>query len=486
MTSILIRHATALTVDADRRVIADAAIAIEGSRITAIGRDADLAPLAGKAAEVIDATGMAAIPGLIDCHSHAGHGLVRALGAGDTEAWFKACEALYAGGTNVGFWAAEARLTLLERLMAGVTTCVTLLGGGADIYRSDDPAFGDAYCAAVRESGLRTMLAVGPGRPPFPRRYRDSSGTGISVDFEHQLAVSADLITRHDNILETGTGICLVMPVYGPDGSDAAGEAEVRRMAGAVAALREKHGVLLTQDGHRNGTVAYARDLGLLGPFALLAHCVDLTGADISALEETGAAVAHNPSSIMSILGRCPAPELIARELRVALGSDAAAPDRGYDMFRHMAQAMHYHRRHFRDPSVLPPGKVLEMATIDAARALGLERDLGSLEAGKKADIVLVDMRKPHLTPPDMPLHAITHFANAADADTVIANGRVVLRGRVSQTLDPQPVIYEATEAARAAVSRAGLEALRLEPGTLWGNVQNPEGYSRSARGLRL
>ncbi|WP_264212234.1 amidohydrolase family protein [Leisingera thetidis] len=476
MTSILIRHATALTVDADRRVIEDAAIAIEGDRIAAIGRDAELAPLADAAAEVIDATGMAAIPGLIDSHAHAGHGLVRALGAGDTEAWFQACETLYAGGTDVAFWAAEARLTLLERLMAGVTTCVTLLGGGADIYRSDDPAFGDAYCAAVRESGLRTMLAVGPGRPPFPRRYRGSRGTEIDVDFAHQLAVSADLISRHDGILETGTGVCLVMPVYAPGGDEAASEAEVRRMAGAVAALREQHSVLLTQDGHRNGSIAYARDLGLLGPHALLAHCVDLTGADIAALEETGAAVAHNPSAIMSILGRCPAPELIERGIRVALGSDAAAPDRGYDMFRHMAQAMHYHRRHFADPSVLPPGKVLEMATIDAARALGLEQDLGSLEAGKKADIVLVDMRKPHLTPPDMPLHAITHFANAADADTVIADGRVVLRGRVSRTLDPQTVIAEATEAARAAVNAAGLTALRREPQGLWRNVRNPAG----------
>ncbi|MBY6059184.1 amidohydrolase family protein [Leisingera daeponensis] len=476
MTSILIRHATALTVDEDRRVIEDAAIAIKGDRITAVGRDADVAPLADGAAKIIDATGMTAIPGLIDCHAHAGHGLVRALGAGDTQAWFQVCEALYAGGTDVAFWAAEARLTLLERLMAGVTTCVTLLGGGADIYRSDDPAYGDAYCAAVRESGLRTMLAVGPGRPPFPRRYRNSRGAAVDVNFGHQLDVSAELIARHDSILKTGTGICLVMPVYGPGDDSAAPETEVRRMAGAVAALREKHGVLLTQDGHRNGTVAYVRDLGLLGPFSLLAHCVDLTAADIAALEDSGAAVAHNPSSIMSILGRCPAPELIARGIRVALGSDASAPDRGYDMFRHMAQAMHYHRRHFRNPSVLPPGKVLEMATLDAARALGLERDLGSLEAGKKADIVLVDMRKPHLTPPDMPLHAITHFANAADADTVIADGRIVLQGRVPQTLDPAAVIEEATGAARAAVSRAGLEALRLEPECLWRNAENPEG----------
>lgn len=129
MTDLMIRHATALTVDAERRVIGHAAIAITGDRIAAIGPDADLGGLASCATEVIDARGMVALPGLIDCHSHAGHGLVRALGAGDTQAWFGACQALYAGGTDVTFWAAGARLALLERLMAGVTTCVTLLGG---------------------------------------------------------------------------------------------------------------------------------------------------------------------------------------------------------------------------------------------------------------------------------------------------------------------------------------------------------------------
>lgn len=476
MTDLLIRHATAITVDADRRVIEDASIAIAGDRIAAIGPDADLAGRAASAAEVIDARGMVALPGLIDCHSHAGHGLVRALGAGDTQAWFGACEALYAGGTEVDFWAAEARLALLERLMAGVTTCVTLLGGGADIYRTDDPAYGDAHCAATRESGLRTVLAVGPGRAPFPLRYRRSGGAADEITFERQMEVSADLIARHDDILGRRTGICLVMPVYGrPDRGDGA-QGEVRRMTDAVAALRERHGVLLTQDGHRDGTIAHARDLGLLGPFALLSHSVDLTEDDIVALEQTGAAIAHNPSAIMSILGRCPVPELIERGIRVALGSDASAPDRGYDMFRHMAQAIHYHRRHFADPSVLPPGKALEMATIDAARALGLEADLGSLEAGKKADVVLVDMRKPHLTPPDMPLHAIAHFANAADVDSVIVDGRVVLRGRVSRTLDPQAVIAEATDRARKAIDAAGLGGLRREHEGLWRTARNPQG----------
>lgn len=467
MTDILIRNVTAVTLDPDRRVIDDAAIAITGDRITAIGRDIELAYLAESAGDVIDAGGMAALPGLIDSHSHAGHGLVRAMGAGDGAAWFAACEEIYSRNSNIGFWRAEARLALLERLMSGVTTCVTLLGGGADIYRSDDPAFGDAHCDATLESGLRTMLAVGPGRPPFPRDYRGSDGRIGPISFERQLEVSEDLIKRRNDILEARTGVCVIMPVYRPE-DETVSPAEIRRMSEAVAALCMRHAVLFTQDGHCNGTIAHARELGVLETRALLAHCVDLTGADIAALKETGTAVVHNPSAIMSILGRCPAPELIGERVCVALGSDASAPDRGYDMFRHMAQCMHYHRRYFADPTWMPPGKVLEMATIDAARALGLDHEIGSLETGKKADIVLVDLRKPHLFPPGMPLHKLTHFANAADVDSVIVNGRIVLRGRASQTLNPADVLAEAAGQAGRAIAAAGLAHLLSEPAGLW------------------
>ena len=417
MTDLLIRHVTAVTLDTGRRVLEDAAIAIAGDRIIAVGPDSDVAAAHRQAAETFDGRGMAALPGLIDCHSHAGHGLVRSLGAGDGAAWYDACAAIYAHHSTVDFWRAEARLSQLERLKAGVTTAVTLLGGGDDVYRTDDPAYGDAHCEATRESGLRTILAVGPGRRPFPRRFRrvaNGSTEDVEIGFAHQIEVSA----RADSALERRAG-----PSHRYLSHHAGLQRrrhgrrrpEVREMSKAVSALRAEHDVLFTQDGHRSGSIALARDLGLLGPFALLSHSVDLTPQDIAALKETGAHVVHNPSAIMSVYGRCPAPELIGEGVTVVIGSDAAAPDRGYDMFRHMAQCMHYHRRHFRDPAWMPPGKVLEMTTIDSARALGLDGDLGSLEPGKKADIVLVDLRKPHLYPPNMPVTRLAHFANAGD-----------------------------------------------------------------------
>ena len=468
MTELLIRHVTAITMDPDRRVVEDAAIYVRGDRIVSVAPDAETAAThAGT--EEIEARGMVAIPGLIDGHSHAGHGLVRSLGAGDGKAWNDACAEIYARGSTLDFWRAEARLALLERLKAGVTTAVSLLGGGDDVYRTDDPAYGDAHCDATRESGLRTMLAVGPGRRPFPHRFRRLGGEprDVVLTFERQMEVSEDLIRRRNGIRDNRTGVCLVMPVYYA-AEMAEAKSEIAAMAETVAGLRARYDTLLTQDGHSDGTIATARRLGLLGPFALLSHSVDLSAADFEALMETGARVVHNPSAIRSIYGRCPAPELIAKGVTVCLGSDAGAPDRGFDMFRHMAQCMHYHRRHFRDPSCMPPGKVLEMATIDAARALGLQDDLGSLESGKKADIVLVNMRKPHLWPPNMPVTRLAHFANAGDVDTAVVDGRVLMQGRTPRCVESEAILEEADREIALALERTGLEHLTREPSRYW------------------
>lgn len=472
---MLLRNVTAMTVDGERRVIERAWIAVSGDRIVGIAGEDDTPPPEG-AREVIDGTGMVAMPGLIDCHSHAGHGLIRAAGYGDVDRWTEVCEGVYAQGSTPDFWRAEARLTMLERLMAGVTTGMTLLGGGADIIRTDDPAFGDAHCGATAESGLRTILAVGPRRPPFPRSFRrfdDGPVRDVAVSFEHQLAVSEDLITRWNDVLGRGTGVCLMMPVYNAKQiEDPADRRAVAAMGEAVMALRERLGVLFTQDGHREGSIALARDFGLLGRFALLGHSVDLTPEDFEALKETGASIIHNPSAIMSIYGRCPVPELLDAGINVCIASDASAPDRGYDMFRHMAQAMHYHRRHFRDPAYLPPGKAIELVTIDAARALGLENEIGSLEMGKKADVILVDMRKPHLYPPGMPVLRIAHFANAADVDTVMVDGRVLMRGRKVAHLDTGDILETAAAEQRKAFARAGLEECLSEPAGYWRNTR--------------
>lgn len=459
---------TMVTMDAGRRILEKSWISINGDRIAAIGTGEP-----PSATHVIDRPGMIALPGLIDAHSHAGHGLVRGAGDGDGELWFRICEDIYSGCATPAFWRAEAQLALLERLMSGVTTAVSLLGGGADIYRTDTSEAGDAHCAATRVSGLRTIMAVGPGRLPFPRQFGLDRRT---VSFDEQMAVCEDLIGRHDDLLTQGTGVALIFPVYTADHMTQSAPA-IRAMSRAMRDLQDRTGVLFTQDGHRTDTIALAAQLDLLSPRAALSHSIDLSPADFETLTDTGASIIHNPSAIMSIRGRCPVPELIDAGITVCLGSDAGAPDRGFDMFRHMAQAMHYHRRHFRDAGVLPEGKVLEMCTIDAARALGLEKEIGSLEIGKKADIVLLDGRRAHLWPPVMPLNRITHFANAADVNTVIVNGRMLLDDRKPLLIVPDDVLAEAEREANHVFAASGHADARREHAQTWGN------YRRQANG---
>jgi 5-methylthioadenosine/S-adenosylhomocysteine deaminase len=470
---LLIDGGTVITVDRERRVIEHGAVAVRGDRIVAVGPSAELRARFD-AAETIDARRMAVLPGLIDSHAHAGHALLKTIGTGmGSGAWMEAAGAIYQGATDEHFWGAESALASLERLKAGVTTGVSLLGGGDSIMRVDDPRHARAHVDAVERAGTRSVVAVGPSRPPAPRTYTDWSGAAPvarEIDAATMRAVCEEIV--HDNHGRAAGRVRMAvnLPVFAPmhESEHEAQRAEFTQQARDGLALAERHGLGLTQDGHRAGTIAAARELGLLGPRAFLSHSIDLTEDDIAAAAASGTHIVHNPSAIMSIRGRCPVPELMERGVNVVIGSDGAAPDRGYDMFRHMAQCMHYHRRHFRDADVLPHGRVLEMVTIDAARALGMEAEIGSLEVGKKADVVLVDLFKPHLMPLNMPVLRITAFANAADVDTTIIDGRVLMRGRRVLSVDEPAILEQAQIACDRMLERSGLAHLTKDPPKLW------------------
>ncbi len=209
--------------------------------------------------------------------------------------------------------------------------------------------------------------------------------------------------------------------------------------------------------------------LNTLGPDALLSHSTGLTEEEIAICAETGTRIVHNPSSAASYTVHCPVPDLLDAGVTVILGTDGTAPDRSYDMFRHMFQTSRHHRAHYRDPSLMPPGKVLEMATIDSARALGLENDIGSLETGKKADIILIDMFKPHLYPMNMPVHRVVGFANGNDVDTVMVDGKVLMQNRSVTTVDEAEVLDGAQRATEQMLDRSGLRHLLNDADGFWG-----------------
>ena len=352
---------------------------------------------------------------------------------------------------------------------------MSLLGGGDTIMRSDRAEHADAHFEGALCVGIRTMLAIGPTRPPHPLTYADWDGdakTTRPVGFDEQLDVSVDVLRRWHDTHHGRAHVALLTPVLR---DEHVGQLGLSLMAEAMENTRKvhhmacDHGVVFTQDGHWRGSVRRAEEIGMLGSNTLLSHCIDLHDDEIDLIAQTGTCVAHNPSAVASIMGRCPAIELREKGAIVALGSDATAPDRSADMFRHIQQAMHYHRTHFRDPSVLPPGEALAMATIDAARALGLDHDIGSLEVGKRADVVLLDLARPHLAPQNMPAYRAACFANGNDVHTVIVDGDVVLEDRRATQVDEAAILSEAEREAEKMIARTAKRDLLDLPAGFFG-----------------
>lgn len=473
LVDILIAGGTLITMDEERRVIENGALAIAGNRIVDVGRTQEL-QTKFQVKRTIDAKNMVVMPGLIDGHGHAGHTLVKTMGMGRTGEWWRACEIIYAEGSDEDFWRADALLAALERLKFGVTCGVTYFGGGDSVMRTDDPRYGELHLNAVQKVGIRELLAVGPRRPPFPRKYSHWEGDvrrDVMISFEQQLATCETLIQRWHGKANGKIKLCVMFPTHHAENTvlTKVELEDLLHRAKATRALSKKYGLLFTQDGHTRGTIKFAHEeLGILGPDTFLSHCTELTAEEIQICKKTGTRVVHNPSAVTSIRGRCPVPELLDAEVLVMLGSDATGPDRSYDMFRHMFQCMRYHRFYYRDPSVLPAGKVLEMVTIDAAHALGLEKELGSLEPGKKADVILIDMFKPHLVPANMPVHRVAYFANGNDVDTVIVDGEVLMENRRVKTANEAEVLILAEKAIADALRRTNLHHLLAIPERFW------------------
>jgi 5-methylthioadenosine/S-adenosylhomocysteine deaminase len=472
LADILIKNGIIVTMDPERRILPDGAVAIENDRLLEID-ETKLLETKYSYDRVIDAKDHIVLPGLMDAHAHAGHSLLKSLGQ-HSGTWYKACEVIYSQASTEGFWEADALLFNLERLRFGVTCGMTFLGGGDSVMRVDDPIFAEKHALSSTKIGVRSNIAVGPQRPPFPRKYSRWSGSArrdYMVSFE-------DMIHNCRRIIETCHGlgglasVSMMFPTPTSENLNMSGVelSDLREMADSVKGLTHEKELLLNMDGHRRGTVAFChKELDLLDSRSILGHSTELTEEEIGICSKLGLKIAHNPSAIASIMGRCPVPELIDADVTVALGSDASAPDRSADMFRHMFQATRYHRRHYRNERILPPGKVLEMVTIDSAKAFCVEDELGSLEAGKKADVILLDMRKPHLYPPNMPVDRVVYYANGNDIDTVIVDGKLLMENREVLSVDENWVLDYARSELEGAVGRSKLNDLFETTRNYWG-----------------
>lgn len=475
MADTVIVGGPVVTVDADRRIVDPGAVAVDGNRIVAVGPREDLLDAHGDA-DRIDRRGHAILPGLVDSHGHAGHGLTKNLGEGTGE-WLSAVRDLYFRATGASFWEAEGRLAALERLRAGVTTSLSYLGS---MPRVDHPRYARAAAQGYAEFGLRHVVGVGPP-DGLPTTYEDPDrDEETTVDLDHVLATTRrvvdDLHGEADGRLSVAvTPSSLVSEVDEAGAATPAATEELRRSA-ELAADRN-----VPFHAHAYGGMVEAAAEAC--PEALtdrlfLAHCAGLSAGELDLLAEHGVGASHGPLTHAYASDRFPVVEAMERGITVAVSTDGSAPDRSFDLLAQGRVAAQLQRAHFGDTALLPAGKVLEAMTVDAARLLGMADEVGSLEAGKRADVVAVDLQSAKLGPrpaTGQVVPRLVGYADGSDVSLVVVDGAVRFRDdavTVEDAPDADAVLAAAADEEARAVDRAGVGDLQEAHPDLWGSVR--------------
>lgn len=497
MTTTMVRNATVITVDPNRRIIEDGAVVVEDDRIAAVGATDDLAA-EWTPDEVVEGRGRVVIPGLVDLYSHSGCGIFKPLGdqlAG--VGWWDLMDDLLITKVTPDFWYVDTQLHAAERLRFGVTAILTQ--PGLSHARLDDLAHIRETARAADDLGIRAAVIAGmPRSAPWVGTYGsivDGQERLHEVTPEMVLANMEELIQgsqgRYSDRVRYWVGNFMIgnptlvdedHPVN-PFASDLP-LSYFLEQADRIGRLKEDHGVGYW--AHAWGdAITHAYDDGfreLLGEGTVLSHCTRLDDRSIELLAETGTNVNHCPRArrLQMWHENCRVVEMLEAGVNVGLGSDGPQIDRNCDPFMDMQMVFKLQRRWFSDPQAMPPGTVLEMSTINGYRALGLEDVGGSIEVGKKADLVVVDMRKPHLWPLTMPVHQLVYYANGSDVEHVFVDGRQVVRDGKVTSIDVDALLDQADEQ---------FDRLRNHPGSPIPRLIDPEAtvWSRArVEGARL
>jgi 5-methylthioadenosine/S-adenosylhomocysteine deaminase len=435
--SIVITGGVVVTLDADRRILSPGAIAIDGRTIVAVDRPEVIAG-SFRAADTINASGLVVMPGLVNTHTHAPMVMYRGL-ADDLALmeWLqKYIFPAEAKTVSPEFVRTGTRLAALEMIGSGTTTY-------ADMYY-----FEEEIARVTRKAGLRGVLGETIISFPSPDAKTPAEGLARNEAFIKEFA--------HDE---------LITPAVAPHSMytlDLESLQASRRLADHyqvpllihVAETQEE--VRTSRETHRMTPFAYLDSIGFLGPRVVAAHAVWVGDDEIPVLVRTRVGISHNPESNMKLAsGAAPVPKYLSAGLAVGLGTDGAASNNDLDMFEAMRQAAFLQKLHTGDPTAIGAPTAVEMATIGGARVLGLEKLIGSLEPGKRADVILVSMRGPRQTPMYNPVSHLVYVSKGPDVRTTIVNGRVLMRDRRMLTLDEPTVLAEArrmAERVRAAV----------------------------------
>jgi len=435
-------------------VIEDGAVAIEADRVVAVGKTEEL-KREYSAERVLDASRMVVLPGLVDCHVHLAQALIRGC-ADDVSLveWLKERVWPLQGHYTREDGKISALLCMLEMIKSG-TTCF--------VESMLHTRYGfDGIAEAVEKSGMRAILS---------KTVMDIAGYGTQRGIMHEGMIE----TKEQSLDEAvrvirkwdGKARGRIHVWFGPRTPGACSPElyrEVSQLAkeyhtGVTMHLAEvKEDVQYTKKEFNLLPVEFAKSVDLLGPNVLLAHAVWLTSKEIRMLAESKTKVCHCPASNMKLAsGVAKVPEMLKAGVTVSLGCDGGPSNNCYDMIREMKLTALLHKVHSLDPMVMPAESVIEMATVNGSEAIGLSKEIGAIMPGKKADIILIDFKKPHLTPLHNPVSHMVYAANGSDVHTVIVDGKVLMENREVKTIDEQQVLEEAEERGLAVTRRANI-----------------------------
>ena len=438
--TILIKGGTLLTMDEKDSIV-------EGDLLIRDGRIAGVGEIAGAADRVINARGCAVLPGFVQTHIHLCQTLFR--GAADDLPlidWLKKRVWPMEAAHNAESVRASARLGIAEMMKGGTTCALTMetVNHTEEVFR------------VVEETGFRATVGkcmMDKGND-VPRALHEETSQSIKE--------SLALLEEWHGRAEGRIRYCFA-PRFAVSCT--------RELLAEVARLAHERGVMIHTHASENRTeiemveretgqrnVAYLDSLGLTGKHVALAHCVHLDDEELSVLARTSTNVAHCPSSNLKLgSGIAPVALMLERGINVSLGADGAPCNNRLDMFTEMRTAALL-QKVLRGADALTARRTLRMATIDGARALGLEEEIGSLEEGKRADVILINLGGLHSSPhPSDISSAIVYSAQPADVETVIIDGRTVMLERKLLTLDEQAVVSEANRESSLLMERAGI-----------------------------
>jgi 5-methylthioadenosine/S-adenosylhomocysteine deaminase len=422
---LIIKNGTILTMDAKNSILENGFIAIRGDGISHMGTG-DISSI--KAAKIIDAKGGLVLPGLVNGHTHAAMSLFRGL-ADDLPLMQWLENYIFPAERNMDaeFVYTGTQLALAEMILSGTTTF-------CDMY-----LFEEEVATAAKKAGVRCLAGEVLYDFPSPnygsvenglaytesliQKWRNDPIVSIAVEPHSLFTCSPELLTA-SNELASKHGVPLIIHV--------------------AETLNE---LLEIKKKYAKTPIEHLESLGLLGPHLNADHCVHLEPSDIETMAEHGVKVVHNPESNMKLAsGIAPVPELIRQGVTVGLGTDGCASNNNLDLFSEMDTAAKLHKVHAMNPTVLDAVSVLRMATIEGARALGLDDITGSLEIGKKADVIVIDTQKPHLTPVYNAVSTLVYAASGNDVTHSVINGKLVMANRKLLTLDLDEIIERSRE----------------------------------------